>query len=258
MMKTIAFLNAKGGVGKTTGATTLAAGLAISGYRVLIIDADGQAHATAAFGATPSPAFYNLMVRRETRWEDSLVVVKPERFAEGTIDGQLVVLPGNHESMLVPMATNDSMMFLKRLREVDRVFDYVIVDTSPTPSLLNAAIFMAVDSVIYPTELEYYSLKALGNSINDTDQFSGEREKIGRTAIQKLGILPTMYQGNTVEHSENRDGLIEKHGELIRPPITKSIVWAEAAMARLSIFAFEPRGKAAREAWQMVEWAVVS
>ena len=62
-MKIVTLLNEKGGVGKTTLATHLAAGLAIRGKRVILVDADPQGHATIAFGLSKEPGFYDLIVR---------------------------------------------------------------------------------------------------------------------------------------------------------------------------------------------------
>ncbi len=86
ILKTLTFFCEKGGVGKTTCAFHVAAGLADHGRRVLLIDADGQAHATRLSGFAPTPGLYNLLVRNAD-WRDSVAKVEPEHYYTGREHG---------------------------------------------------------------------------------------------------------------------------------------------------------------------------
>ena len=98
-MITLAILNEKGGVGKTTLAVTVAAGLAARGRRVLLIDADAQGHATRALGLAKYPGLYELLVR-EADYQDALRAVPSAKY--GGIAGDassLYVIGSNIETI---------------------------------------------------------------------------------------------------------------------------------------------------------------
>src|SRR5690242_15083890 len=98
MMKIITLLNEKGGVGKTTLAVHIAAGLAARGERVVLVDADAQGHATVMLGMSNEPALHDLLVR-EASFKDTLRFVAPEVYAPyGESKGQLFLLPGDTET----------------------------------------------------------------------------------------------------------------------------------------------------------------
>lgn len=251
-MRTLAFLCAKGGVGKTTTSFHAAAGLAARGHRVLLVDADGQAHASRLCGLLPAPGLYQLLVR-DGRWADLLHLVDRRTYAPADGEGVLAVLPSNHETMLIPLGISDYGLLRRRLAELGDVFDAAIVDTSPTPSLLNGSILLAADLVIYPSEMEYFSIKALEGSIADTRSFSRTREASGLPPVVSAGIIPTMYRAGTVEHQENLRRVQETYGDLVWPALPQRITWPEAAMQRRAVFVYAPKSDAAREAWGLVE-----
>jgi chromosome partitioning protein len=249
-MITITLLMEKGGVGKTTLATTIAAGLAIQGKRVLIIDADGQGHATRILGAKLSPGLYDTLVR-EADWQDTLKIVKPEQYNPDKT-GMLALLPGNHETMFIPQAINDPFLLQQRINELAEVFDVVIIDTSPTPSLLNASILMATDYVLVPSKMEFLSLQSLKSSMKTVEGFSNKRIGGGLLPVTPLGIIPMTYRANTTEHTENLKLVGDTYGVLVWPVIADRIIWAEAAVRQQSIFVYAPQSRASEEAWQVV------
>lgn len=253
-MKVITLLNEKGGVGKTTLATHLAAGLAARGYRVVLVDADPQGHATVMCGLAKEPGLYDLLVR-EAPFRDVLRFVPPEQYhPDGSPagDGQLFVIPSNVETRNIANSISDTFAVNDRLRELEPAFDYVIFDTSPTPSLLHGSIYLATDSIIYPTKCEYLSFDGLSESINHRQAAQAYRDKWNLGDITVMGIVPTMFRTQTVEHSENLNVLKKRFGQLVWPPIMQRTIWAEAATMRRPVFAIAPETKAASEAWQLV------
>lgn len=259
-MKIISMVQEKGGVGKTTLATHIAAGLATRGARVLLVDADGQAHATRVFGLAPMPCLYNVLVRGAKWYEDKgqqsdvLHVADPARYAPGSkAEGALVLLPGNVETMVIPLAVSDPFLLYRRLAELREAFDVCVIDTSPTPSLLNGSIMLASDHVILPAEMEYFSLKALENTLLNTRTFAAERQARGLPALTTLGVIPTMYRASTVEHSENLSQFVKQHGDLVWEAVAQRVTWPEAAMKRQSVFVYAPGSPAAAEGWRVVD-----
>jgi chromosome partitioning protein len=253
-MKVITLANQKGGVGKTTLCVHLAAGLASRGVRVLLVDADAQGHATFGLGLKQEPGFYDLLVR-DAKWADVLRVVPPETYEppDYKAQGLLVVLPGNVETQLIAQRIDDAFAIYNRLEELEDYVDVVVFDTSPTPSLLHGAIYLATDALIYPTLCETYSLNGLLATIQSREVFSRQRKNAKGKPVEMLGIVPTMYRASTVEHSENLFGLRQRFGEKVWDPMPLRITWSEAATHRRPVFALLPDSPAAAEAWAIVE-----
>ena len=218
-MQIITLLNEKGGVGKTTLATHIAAGLAIKGYRVILADADPQGHASVALGVNRAPGLYDLLVRNES-FADVLVPVNPAiiQVPGQPLAGQLYVIPSNEETRAIPLVTSDGAVVYDRFNEIRDVVDVVIFDTSPTPSLLHSAIYMATDSIVYPTECEYLSLDGLVQSLKRRDPIQSEREKMGLGIIEIMGIVPTKYRSQTVLHTRNIETLRKHYGNKVWNP----------------------------------------
>lgn len=264
-MKVVTFLNEKGGVGKTTLATTIGAGLAIMGYRVLMIDADPQGHLTISLGIKKQHSLYDLLVREAEFDDPGIVQPVPqevyamptdEKFKNG--EGNLYIIPGNRETRLIAQAL-DSEPFvirnrLQELAEQDLV-DFVIFDTSPTPSSFHALIYLATDHIIYPTEVTYLSFDGLVASVQSTTGYSQQRVQSGLSEIKLTGIVPTKYRHSTLEHQEKLKALRKGFGDLVWQPLPMSIIWEEAMARRRTIFSYAYDHAAASDAWKIVRKA---
>lgn len=256
-MKTITLLNEKGGVGKTTLSITVAAGLARRGYRVLLVDADAQANGTSGLGCNESGGLYQLLVH-EAEWRDVLQVPSRERWAgdSASVDGSLWVLSSNLETRVISMMVDDVTIMRERLDELDGNVDFVVIDTSPTPSLLHAMIYLATDYMIYPTQCELMSLQGLAKSVAHMQRAQASRKAFGLAPTKILGVQTTMYQGITAAHQHGLEMVREKFGALAWAPLAQRTVWREAAYSQQSIFAYEPAGIAAAEADELIERVV--
>lgn len=257
-MKIITLLNEKGGVGKTTLATHIAAGLAIRGHKVVLADTDMQANATIAFGLNMEPGIYNLLVRpNETTFKDVLRPVPKQRLAVpdevDNVMGALFVIPSNVESRNIPNSIGDPSIVLERFRELQGIIDYIIVDTSPTANLLHSAIYAATDAIIYPTRLEEWSFVGLNSAINRLKQANAVRAHYQLPEIEILGIVPMMAKMRTILHQDNLEKLHKAFGDVVMPPVSSRTVWAEAASNYLPVFAFEPNSPATRDTWRIID-----
>lgn len=232
----IAFHNEKGGVGKTTLATHIGAGLARRGARTLIVDTDAQeANATFFCNIPQYAGIYDLLVRNA----DWRTVIKPipSSFYRSDDDSaqptSLSICGSNIETRNIPLMLQDAYSLQERLDELESAFDWVLIDMSPTPGLLATVINLSSDFIIYPTELEVPSVAGLKASLN--------HRKMERLISADVGgIVPMMARLNTWEHQDVYNHLKEEFGDTVWEPIPQAIVWAEASGARTSVYAYDP------------------
>lgn len=255
-MKVISLLNEKGGVGKTTLAVHIAAGMAIRGKRVLLIDADPQGHATVTFGLKKEPMLHDLLVR-DLPFHKALRRVSPDLYSppEQPAKGELLVIPSDTSTNVIPLMTSDVMVVRNRLAELENVIDTVIIDTAPTPSLLHGSIYMSTDYILYPTKCEYLSFDGLVESLKHKDEASKARVNLGMKALTVGGIIPTMYRTGTQADDYGIEVLKERFGNLVWPEIKLRTVWSQASFARKILFSFAPETSATAEAWRTVRLA---
>jgi len=253
-MQIITMMNEKGGVGKTTAAAHLAAGLANKDKNVLLIDADPQAHATLTTGMKAAPGLYDVLVR-DAGWNDAIVRVPDEHYLTDKGEGNLYLVPANVEIRSIPLLINNAFKLDTRLQQLSNVVDVVIFDTPPTPSLLHASILFATDWILFPTMCEYLSFDGLVKSLAHKTETDKQREEMGADPIQTMDILPTMYRGGTLEHKDNLLTIREKYGDKVWEPMTEAIVWGEATRAKRPVFLYAPGTTAAKQALAMVDRA---
>lgn len=253
-MKTIVFLNEKGGTGKSTLATHFAAGLAIIGHTVVLVDTDPQGHATSAVGLDKKPHFYDLCVR-DAAWKDASEYVHPDVYSpkEKQAAGKLYCVASNHEVYATASSMKRQSVVRQRFQQMEGRADYIIVDTSPTPSTLHEAIVAASDGVIIPTECEAFSaLEALPDSLNHTGNVRDIGLQRGRDVANIMGILPNKYSSSTVLHNEVLTALHAEHGDLVWDALPFSKTFGQVQMRRQFLYALYPKHAITRKLWQAI------
>ena len=240
-MKTITLLNEKGGVTKTTLAIHIAAGMAINGYRVLLIDSDPQGTIGYYFGIVPDDNYYAL-VAQDARWDDILWRIPAEQYEPPNTQaiGMIDLVTGNKGSRNVFLDVRNSAALKQRLHEVADRYDLCIIDTAPTPSLAMSLIYEATDGIIYPTELSRLSLQSLLNSLQVNH------------GAEVLGVIPTKTRLRTVEQSENLKLLQSEVGAMLWGGTSLSITWDEAAGQSRTVYAYAPDSQAATQMWAII------
>lgn len=186
MGKTIAIANQKGGVGKTTSAINIAGSLAVLEYKTLIIDADPQANATSGLGYDPKEINASI-------YECIIDGIDPKTVIIETDTPFLHLLPAHidlvgAEIEMINLPSREHKM-RKVIDEVKHLYDFIIIDCSPSLGLITINALAAADSVIIPVQCEYFALEGLGKLLNTI--------KIVQTRLnEKLdieGILLTMF-----------------------------------------------------------------
>ena len=165
MTWTLAVVNQKGGVGKTTTAVNLATGLALAGRRVLVIDGDPQGNATSGLGITDKAALeysiYDGLVNNVPLAE----IVRRDVAVPG-----LDLLPANLDlagaEMEMFQAISRETILRKALRPLLGQYQYVLMDGPPSLGLLTLNILTAADAVLIPIQCEYYALEGISQLMN--------------------------------------------------------------------------------------------
>jgi len=157
-MRTIAVLNQKGGVGKTTTVANIAAALAAAGLKVVVIDLDPQAHLTIHLGLEPEnieAGSYNVLTK-EAKFEQEILLVRPN----------LWLLPANinlvgAESELVSVVGRETIL-REAIKPVEDKFDYLIIDCPPSLGLLTLNALAAAEEVLIPLQPHFLALQGFG------------------------------------------------------------------------------------------------
>ncbi|MBR6740130.1 MAG: ParA family protein [Clostridia bacterium] len=179
--------NQKGGVGKTTTAVNLAAGLNLAGYRTLLVDFDPQANATSAYGIAKSVKndIFSVMDGRCTVLESVIETRYGDLLPSGLdLAGAEVALVGREDR------ENVLKLILDPLRER---YDFILIDPPPSLTLLTINVLSASDSVLIPLQCEYFALEGLSMLVSTVKNV---KKRINPN-LEIEGILFTMYDGRT-------------------------------------------------------------
>ncbi|MEM9691504.1 MAG: AAA family ATPase [Myxococcota bacterium] len=232
----IAVFNHKGGTGKTTTSVSLAAGLADRGYRVLLVDTDSQGNVGVSLGVEGERSLYHVLVMG-LRVQDAVQRLRPG----------LDLLPSNETlaaaELYLAGRQNRDRVLSQRIGDAVEAYDYVIIDCSPSLSLMNQNALTLADSVLVPVACDYLSLVGVRQVIKTVKNVN----KLLRHPLQIWGVLPTMFDARANICTEALSTLREHFGERCLEPIRASTKLKEAPAQARTIFEHAPGTKGAED-----------
>lgn len=223
MKRVIAIANQKGGVGKTTTAVNLAASLAATKRRVLLVDLDPQGNATMGCGVDKSSITQGSceVLLGEAEIANSILKLDPANF---------MLLPGNQdltaaEVRLLTGTEGRETKLREALEPIRESFDVILVDCPPALNMLTVNALVAADSVLIPMQCEYYALEGLSALISTVEQI---RSTVNPN-LELEGLLRTMFDPRNNLANEVSAQLIMHFGEKVfRTIVPRNIRLAEA------------------------------
>lgn len=239
MATVISVTNQKGGVGKTTSAVNIAYYLAKQGKKTLVIDFDPQGNATSGLGFD----------KQELDGTMTDVIMETKLLPD-------IILETKHKNLFLapstPHLANAEVELAQASRRFTRLknaintlpgFDFIVIDSPPSLSLLTVNGLIAAQYVLLPVQAEFYALEGLGQLL---ETMKLVRKSMNPT-LDLLGVLPTMVDGRTTLSGQVHEE-IKKHfpGKVFKTTIPRNIRLAEAPSHGVPVGAYDKFSKGAR------------
>lgn len=245
MAQVISIINQKGGVGKSTTSQTLAAGLSLKGFRVLLIDMDSQGNLSYSAGADKQSATILEVLKQE---QNAMAAV--QHLKSFDIIPASISLAGA-DMQLTEMGKEYRLR--EALEPIKENYDYVVIDTPPALGILTVNALTASDSVVIPAQADIYSVDAIGqlyNTIKAVKQYTNKNLSI-------KGILLTRFSDRTVL-SRDLATMIDNTAatlgtKLYKATIREAIGIKEAQANRVDIFEYAPKSNVAADYMSFLE-----
>jgi len=240
--RVLAVFNHKGGTGKTTTAISVAAGLAARGKRVLLVDTDGQGNVAISLGLKTERTLYHVVVMG-IPVKDAVINARP----------LLDVLPSNETlaaaELYLAGRRNRDRVLAQRLATAKQAYDYVVLDCSPSLSLMNQNALVTADAVLCPVACDYLSLVGVRQVLRTVKHVN----KLLGHPVKLWGVLPTMFDARARICHEALGTLREHFDRRCFDPVHVAIKVKEAPSQGKTLLEYAPLANATVDYLKVVD-----
>jgi chromosome partitioning protein len=238
----LAIFNHKGGTGKTTTSVSIAAGFAQRGLKVLLVDTDSQGNVGVSLGIKAEKTLYHVLVMG-VRVSDAAVRVRPNLdlvVSNETLAAAELFLAGKQ---------NRDRVLRERLASAFDDYDVIVLDCSPSLSLMNQNALVVADGIVVPVACDFLSLVGVRQVIKTVKNVN----QLLHHPVQIHGVLPTFFDARARICRDAVEALKEHFGDRVLPPIRQATRLKEAPAQGKTIFEYAPESNAAEDYARVVD-----
>ncbi len=238
----LAIFNHKGGTGKTTTSVSVAAGLAARGLRVLLVDTDSQGNVGVSLNVTAPTSLYHVLVMGQ-KASDAAINVRPNLdvlVSNETLAAAELYLAGRQ---------NRDRILRDRLASTADAYDVVVLDCSPSLSLMNQNALVFADGILVPVACDFLSLVGVRQVIKTVKNVNA----LLHHPVQIFGVLPTFYDARARICRDAVETLRDHFGDRCLEPIRATIKIKEAPAQGKTIFEYATDSNAAEDYQRVVD-----
>ncbi len=240
--KKLAIFNHKGGTGKTTTSVSIAAGLALKGLKVLLVDTDSQGNVGVSLGVKAERTLYHVLV----------MGLKPQDVAV-KVRENLDLLPSNETlaaaELYLAGRQNRDRILKDRLASAAAHYDVIILDCSPSLSLLNQNALVFAEGILVPVACDFLSLVGVRQVIKTVKNVNA----LLHHPVQIYGVLPTFYDARARICRDAWGTMKEHFGDRCFQPVRATTKIKEAPAQGKTIFEYAPDSHAAADYQRVVD-----